>query len=60
MVFSVDQVKELFWGNFPYADGFAWKSVERFELEDGVLQPYAGDDILPGPGIEITAELISL
>lgn len=55
VVFSVEQVTALCGGRLPYGDGFAWERVERFELEAGVLQPYAGDTILPGPGICVKA-----
>ncbi|MCR4276029.1 MAG: hypothetical protein NUV90_01460 [Candidatus Parcubacteria bacterium] len=55
VVFTVEQVTALCGGRLPYGDGFTWERVERFELEDGMLQPYAGDTILPGPGIRIKA-----
>ena len=52
-IFSVEQVKALC-GGFPEAKGFAWEEVKNFQLEDGLLQPYNGDTILPGPGLEIS------
>ena len=55
VVFTVEQVTALCGGRLPYGDGFAWERVERFELEDGMLQPYTGNTILPGPGICIKA-----
>ena len=52
VIFSPGQVAMLFGGSFPYAGGFAWERVEYFKLlEHGVLQPYSGDEILPGPSI---------
>lgn len=57
--FAVDQVKALCGGVFPYARGFAWERVEHFRLENGTLQPYRGDTILPGPGILITTKEIN-
>lgn len=55
LVFTVAQVTALCGGRLPYGDGFAWERVGRFELKDGVLQPYAGNNILPGPGIRVRA-----
>ena len=51
--FTVAQVAALCGGELPHANRFAWYTVEYFLLEDGVLQPYAGRDILPGPGITL-------
>lgn len=53
--FTVAQVTALCKGKLPYGNGFTWERVEHFRLEDGVLQPYSGDTILPGPGIHIKA-----
>jgi hypothetical protein len=52
IILSPRQVEALC-GGFPKARGFNWRSVEQFKLEEGVLQPYAGDEILPGPGIRV-------
>ncbi|TSA43968.1 hypothetical protein D4R49_01185 [bacterium] len=49
--FTVAQVTVLCGGKLPDANGFAWWEVEYFLLGDGILQPYAGKEILPGPGI---------
>lgn len=59
LIFMVDQVRALCGGVFPYARGFAWERVEHFRLEDGVLQPYRGDTILPGPGILVTTKEVT-
>ena len=53
--FTIAQATALCGGQLPAESGFAWERVEHFRLEDGVLQPYSGDTILPGPGIRITA-----
>jgi hypothetical protein len=37
--------------------GYAWTRVQKFRNEDGVWQPYSGDDILPLPALKITCEL---
>lgn len=58
--FSVEQTKALCGGKLPYAHGFAWHEVEYFLLENGVLEPYSGNQILPGPGLEITIREIQL
>ncbi len=55
--FAVAQVKALCNGRLPYGDGFAWERVEYFKLEDGVLQPYSDNTILPGPGIRIAVNV---
>ena len=55
-IFSVEQVRALCGGKFPETNGFAWETVKHFRLEYGLLQPYNGDTILPGPGLEITAK----
>ena len=55
--FTPEQVLALCGGSFPGQSGFAWDRVERFELEGGILQPYAGREILPGPGISLEATL---
>lgn len=53
-VFTVAQVTALCGGTLPHGNGFAWKCVHHFKLEDGVLQPYGEEcGILPGPGIRI-------
>jgi len=52
------ETMELIIGEFPYADGFTWEAVEYFKLEYGVWQPYAGDEILPGPGLKLEVKLI--
>lgn len=57
MRFSVEQVKAICDGRLPDC-GFAWELVEYFRLEGNVLQPYAGDTILPGPGITITTLVV--
>lgn len=35
-----------------------WLGAEHIELQDGVLHPYAGGDILPLPSIEIRAMIL--
>lgn len=55
--FTVRQVAVLCGGTLPESNGFNWKDVYHFELEDGVLQPYAGTQLLPGPGIRITVHV---
>ena len=50
--FTYGQVEALC-GTFPHANGFHWPSVGHFMLEDGILQPYDGDEILPGPGLAV-------
>ena len=57
MTFFVEQVKALCGGSFPDDTDFDWAAVERFELENNVLQPYAGKQILPGPGIIVAIKL---
>lgn len=52
------QVAALCGGELPKADGFAWERVEHFLLEDGVLQPYSGKQILPGPGLEVALRVL--
>ena len=52
-VFTTEQVKALCGGELPLAEHFAWERAECFHLEEGVLQPYAGDEILPMPGITV-------
>lgn len=60
-VFTVAQVKALCGGAFPHGNGFAWGRVHHFELEDGVLQPYAEEGgILPGPGIRMVDVEVTL
>lgn len=54
--FTIEQVQALCGGELPSASGFNWKAAEHFRLEDGVLQPYNGYGILPGPGIAIAAK----
>jgi len=56
IIFSTEQVKALCGGEFPKS-GFAWEQVEHFELIDGVLQPFEGSEILPGPGIVVSVKL---
>jgi hypothetical protein len=56
IIFAVEQVKALCGGAFPFASGFNWDAVEHFLLEDGVLQPYEGTEILPGPAIVFFAK----
>ena len=56
-VFSAEAVKELCGGEFPSGTKFIWSTVEYFRLEDGVMQPYRGEEILPGPGILFSAKL---
>ncbi len=54
--FTIEQVKALCGGKLPSTSGFAWGRVEHFRLEGGVLEPYGGYGILPGPGIEVTTK----
>lgn len=58
--FTKNEVKALCGGKMPEANGFAWERVGYFMLEDGVLQPYSGTEILPGPGLKVTVEEIKL
>lgn len=58
--FSIEQTKTLCGEKLPYAGGFAWEETEYFLLQDGVLEPYSGNQILPGPGLEITIREIQL
>jgi len=51
VVFTPEQVLALCGGQMPYANGFAWDTVEEFRLENGALEPYEGEEILPGPGL---------
>ena len=51
----VKQVQALCGGKFPLAEDFAWERAECFHLEDDVLQPYAGNMLLPMPGITVNA-----
>lgn len=60
VTFTVAQVTALCGGELPYGNGFAWERVERFRLEDGVFQPYAGHTILPGPGIRIETQPVTI
>jgi hypothetical protein len=53
MRFTPEQVRALCGGRFPNC-GFDWNSVGYFRWEGGVLQPYAGDEILPGPSITVS------
>ena len=55
--FTVAQVTALCGGKLPYGKGFAWERVEHFLLEEGVLQPYSGKNILPGPGITLFLQI---
>lgn len=59
ITFTPDQVKALLGGKFPYANGFAWNCVRHFELTNGMLEPYDGDEILPAPGFHINIEMDS-
>ena len=54
---SRDQMQAILGGEFPDARGFMWENVDHFELEDGVWQPYDGNEILPAPGIILNARL---
>ena len=54
---SKNQMQMIVGGTFPYARGFRWECVEHFELEAGVWQPYAGEEILPAPGIVLSHRL---
>ncbi|MDP3957942.1 MAG: hypothetical protein Q8Q36_00575 [bacterium] len=56
MEFTREQVAALCGGRFPETNGFDWSRVGHFRLEDGVLQPYAFDQILPGPGLKTTVK----
>lgn len=38
--------------------GFDWSACEELRLEGGVWQPYAGGEILPGPALRITCEVV--
>lgn len=53
---SPKTVAALCGGEFPDGDGFDWRNVEHFRLQDGILQPYRGDEILPGPGLKVHME----
>ena len=53
ILFETAHVQALCGGQFPTANGFAWDQVEHFRLEDGVLQPYRGNEILPGLTLEV-------
>lgn len=51
-LFSPEQVLALLESNaFPYADGFAWETVEYFRYTAGYFQPFRGDEMLPGPAL---------
>jgi hypothetical protein len=54
--FSIEQVAALCGGKLPET-GFSWSGVGHFLLEDGILQPYALEEILPGPGIMVNTQL---
>ena len=58
--FSVEDILELCGGQFPEADGFNWEEVEYFLLEDGMLQPYEGEVVLPGPALIVKFTALSL
>lgn len=47
--FTPEQVRALLGGMFPHVNGFAWETVEYFEYIDNYLQPFRGEEILPGP-----------
>ncbi|OHA84602.1 MAG: hypothetical protein A2408_03045 [Candidatus Yonathbacteria bacterium RIFOXYC1_FULL_52_10] len=49
IAFTVEQMEALCGGELPQSNGFDWKQVTHFEFKDGVFQPYAGSQILPGP-----------
>jgi len=36
-----------------WPSGFAWDAVDHFEVEDGVLVPYAGGLPAPGPDLRL-------
>lgn len=60
MTIRPDLMKVLLGNKFPYAHGFEWSCVEYFKYEYGFWEPYAGDDILPGPSIRIEATDVPL
>ena len=60
MEFTVEQVVALCGDQLPHGAGFFWSAVEHFRLEDGVLQPYRGNEILPWPGIRISTEEVQI
>lgn len=53
IVFTTDQVKALCGGQFPNSRGFAWERVGEFRLENDALQPYNGNEVLPGPALVV-------
>lgn len=55
-IFSAEQVMALCGGELPQGYGFNWKEVTHFELEDDMLQPYAENQIMPGPGIAVRVD----
>jgi hypothetical protein len=59
--FPKDTVRALLGGKWPEIkgyEGFAYETVHHYKLEDGLLQPYAGDSefILPGPAFRLVPE----
>lgn len=61
MVISRDTVLAILGGEWPdsgtsefWPSGFAWDSVDHFEVECGVLIPYAGGLPAPGPDFVLT------
>lgn len=52
------ELVELLCGGFEKETGFSWDAVEYFRLEDGILQSYAGGEILPGPGLRVNVEVL--
>ncbi len=57
--FTTEQVTALCGGELPDGFGFDCSRVEHFRIEEEVLQPYAGDDLLPGPGLWFHFTVIS-
>jgi hypothetical protein len=56
-IFKPGTVLMICGGSFPDANGFDYSQAEYFLFASGVLQPYAGKEILPGPAliVEITS-----
>ena len=52
--FDREDVRAMCGGTFPHGDGFEWNRVDTFRLEGELLEPYAGDEILPGPALRVT------
>lgn len=50
---SKELALEMFGGEWPEADGFYWGNVSHFDLEEGFLVPYDGQDVAPGPDFQV-------